>query len=110
MVSVGDVMTTQSEVEKAVAQIYCAMLDNIALGEHRKYIQDLVTTGTAAMSFPNSIDERARHCAIHGCPHCKRFLSTSNPADRGTWIYAAGIAACIVAGVAVALLLNRWLQ
>lgn len=94
------IMQKQTEVEQAVARIYCSMLDNIALSEQRKYIKDLVTTtGTAAVKIENSIDAKARHCAIHGCPSCKRrveFELGKSRARARLILMLAGLALLVV--------------
>ncbi len=67
--------TCEADIQQAVNKIYCAMLDNTALAA-RQAFTDTITYGTGAVFTMSTIDSRTRHCATHGCPHCKRRIKT----------------------------------
>lgn len=89
---------------------YNLMLDSAALHQQRLYIQDVVSYGTGAMKM-SAIDQRARHCAIHGCPFCERRVISTRPK---TWFELqterrrARARIALVLGVLALLVILKW--
>jgi hypothetical protein len=81
---------------------YNLMLDSAALQQQRLYIQDVVTYGTGVMSM--TVDYTP--C---GCQACRRYRGETKPFVADTWVDYFVLAVVIVAGVAVALLIKRFL-